>query len=242
MTPSIENTAHGGEIQLAKRVFHAGVRGGDAVAAVDGDRRGTFRQIHDRTNRLANALAEFAAGPARVAIMLPNSLEAFEGDLAAVKAGLTKVPINQRLVADERAYVLGNSGAKVLITDQEGYASVEGGLSELPELETILIVGENNVGQRSYEDVLSSSSDRPPEVDEDPNAPSVILYTSGTTGRPKGAVASIRNRWETTVAMLSQELEIGSGDAMVHTGSMAHGERLESTSLLGDGCTQHHDA
>lgn len=215
-------------ISLTERVHDAGERGGDAVAAIDGLRRSTFREIEERSNRLANALVSLTGGHGRVALMLPNSIEMFEGDLATVKAGLAKVPINQRLVPDEREYVLADSEAAVLITDGEGYESIESALDRLPSLEHVVVVGQDARRRWSYDAVLESASSRKPERLDDPRAPSVILYTSGTTGRPKGAVASRQNRWLTTLAMLREELDIGAGDAMVHCGSMAHGSGSKS--------------
>ena len=213
---------------LTDRVHEAGERGGDGIAAIDGARRSTFREIEERSNRLANALVAFTGGHGRVALMLPNSIEMLEGDLAAVKAGLAKVPINQRLVADEREYVLADSRAAVLITDRDGYESIESAVERLPHLARVVIVDEDPRRRWSYDAVLRSAASSKPRRQTDATAPSVILYTSGTTGRPKGAVASRQNRWLTTLAMLREELDIGVGDAMVHCGSMAHGSGSKS--------------
>ncbi|HEY1690421.1 MAG TPA: AMP-binding protein [Solirubrobacteraceae bacterium] len=204
----------------------------ERIAAIDGEREASFGTIESRSNRLANGLLGLSedvggqAGPrgGRVALLLPNSLEYIEADLAIVKAGKAKVPINVRLTPDERAYVMRDSGAELLITDEAGLASIaEGHREQLPDLHNVLVVGPDACGQTGYEALLQKASDAPPGLPEDPDAPSVILYTSGTTGRPKGAASSFRSRWLTTVNMLVSELDVAPGDGMIHAGSMAHG-------------------
>jgi acyl-CoA synthetase (AMP-forming)/AMP-acid ligase II len=154
---------------------------GDRVAVVDGERSLTFREVEDRSNRLANALVALAPEVGtRVALLMANRLEFVEADFAIVKSGHVKLPINPRLVDREREYLLASSGARILI--------VEAGFAAFVE-----------------------------------EAPSFILYTSGTTGRPKGAVSSNRGRRAATLTMLAEEIDAGPGDAMVHVGSVAHG-------------------
>jgi acyl-CoA synthetase (AMP-forming)/AMP-acid ligase II len=209
---------------LASKVHRAARWYSDSVAVVDGNRRVTFTELERRSNRLANALiglGEDTGG--HVSLLLPNSVEYVEADLALVKAGKAKVPVNVRLSADERAYVIGNCEADTLITDAAGLASVADARDDLPRLRNVLVVGGSAEGERGYEDTLARASDRAPGLAEDPEAPSVILYTSGTTGRPKGAVASFRSRWLTMVNMMMCELGAVPGDGMVHAGSMAHG-------------------
>jgi acyl-CoA synthetase (AMP-forming)/AMP-acid ligase II len=201
----------------------------DRVAVLDGDRSLTFGEVGARSNRLANALHGLGAAPGdRVALLLPNRLESVEADLALVKAGLVKVPINPRLVDREREYLLANSGARALIFDAQFSPFVDAARERLPELrEAIALDGAEAGGAlaavHDYEDLLARASDRPPGVDLDPDAPSFILYTSGTTGRPKGATATNRSRLAATFGMLADEIDARPGDGMVHVGSMAHG-------------------
>ncbi len=221
-------------VQLLHRAaaWHAG-----SIAAVDGERRATFGDIERRTNRLANALIGLGGGPGgRVGILLPNSLEYLETDIALVKAGKAKVPINSRLSVDERLWVLADSGAEVVITDGAGLESIADAREQLPDLRNCIVVGATTATttttQHPYEQLLSDASDAPPGLPEQPDAPSVILYTSGTTGRPKGAASSFHGRRMTMLNMLVDELTVSPGDGMLHAGSMAHGSGSKSLAFF----------
>lgn len=209
---------------VSLRMHRAAAWFADRVAASDGDRSLTFAELEERCNRLAHVLLRRGArSGGRVAILLPNSLEWLEADFGVLKAGKAKVPINTRLTPDEREYLLADSRAETVITDADGLASLTTAVSRLPELQAILVVGRHSEAALGYEEELAAAPAEPPNVAPDPGSPSVILYTSGTTGRPKGAVASFESRWLTTCAMLTDELIIEPGDAMIHAASMAHG-------------------
>jgi acyl-CoA synthetase (AMP-forming)/AMP-acid ligase II len=196
----------------------------DDVAVVDGERRATFGDVADRSNRLANALGGLSPRQgARVGVLMPNRLEFVETDLAILKAGKVKVPINTRLADDEREYVLADSGADTLIYDTQFEEFVSAAASRLPDLRHRIAVDGREAGVLSYEEVLAKASARAPGLTIAADAPSFILYTSGTTGRPKGATATYASRLAATMNMLAEEIEAVRGDAMVHIGSMAHG-------------------
>jgi acyl-CoA synthetase (AMP-forming)/AMP-acid ligase II len=219
--------------RMIDAIHQAARRYGDAVAVVDGRRQLTFKQLERRTNQLSNALIALAGGTgARVAVLLPNRQEWLETDVAVLKAAHVKVPVNGRLSADEREYILAHSQSQFLITDGEGLASLEEARERLPDLEHVLVVGEDADSGRPYEATLGAASDAPPGVQVSPSAPSAILYTSGTTGRPKGATSSFRGRWAATLAMLGEELDVRPGDGMVHAGGMAHGSGSKSLAFL----------
>lgn len=197
---------------------------GASTAVTDGGRRQTFREVGERSSRLANALAELSPFTgSRVALLMPNRLEFVETDLAIMKAGKVKVPINPRLADAEREYVLADSGADTLIYDpafEEFATRVAGNLADLKH---VVRVGDERSEHLAYEDLLKQGSTRRPRAAVTGDAPSFILYTSGTTGRPKGATATTASRLAATVNMLAEEIEAEPGDAMAHIGSMAHG-------------------
>lgn len=196
----------------------------DRSAVVDGDRALSFLEVDRRSSRLANALrGSTPERNARVALLLPNRLELLEIDLAITKAGFVKVPINTRLRNEERSFVVDDSGAAVLIFDgaeEESVAAVAAGASAGALI--LVRVGDGSLGI-AYEDFLAAASSMAPAIDAQPDDPSLILYTSGTTGHPKGATTTRSARLMGTINMLSNEIDPRPGDAMAHVGSMAHG-------------------
>jgi acyl-CoA synthetase (AMP-forming)/AMP-acid ligase II len=191
------------------------------VAIVDGARTATFADVGTRTIRLANALRGLsAADGGRVAILMRNRLEYVEADLAIARAGKVKVPINPKLSDDERAYVLADSGADILITEK----------SELPRLLDNLagsglavISADGGAGALDYEDALAAASASEVPLRPDPTRLSQLLYTSGTTGRPKGAMLLDECRVCATAMSLVEEFTVTPSDGMIHAGPLSHG-------------------
>jgi acyl-CoA synthetase (AMP-forming)/AMP-acid ligase II len=209
--------------QLAALIERSAAWFGPRTAVEDGRRSLSYRDVAERSTRLANALAVLAPVPrSRVALLLPNRVELVEIDLAIIRAGLVKVPINTRLKHEERAHVLDDSGAAVLLFDgAEEEAVAE--LTATAGRELALVrVGEGTLGA-AYEDVLAGAATTSPRSSAGPDDPSLILYTSGTTGRPKGAATTFAARFMSTLNMLANEIDPRPGDAMAHVGSMAHG-------------------
>jgi acyl-CoA synthetase (AMP-forming)/AMP-acid ligase II len=197
---------------------------GDAVAVVDGGRTLSFRQVGERSSRLANALRSLSSQPfARVALLMANRLEYVEADFAIAKAGMVRVPINPRLLPEEREYILADSGAEILIFDAEFAPFVEAARDHLPALRSVIAVGGDAPGAARYDSLLADGSAERPGTPDSPGAPAFLLYTSGTTGRPKGATATSRSRLAATVNMWAEEIDAEPGDGMVHIGSMSHG-------------------
>jgi acyl-CoA synthetase (AMP-forming)/AMP-acid ligase II len=197
---------------------------GDAVAVVDGDRTLSFRQVGERSSRLANALRSLGTQRfARVALLMTNRLEYVEADFAIAKAGMVRVPINPRLLPEEREHILADSAAEVLIVDAEFAPFVEAARERLPALRSVIAVGGDARAAALYESVLAGGSAESPDMPYPPDAPAYLLYTSGTTGRPKGATATSRSRLAATVNMWAEEIDVEPGDGMVHIGSMSHG-------------------
>ena len=148
-----------------------------------GDRVVTYRELEERTNRLAQVLAAHGVEPLdRVAVMLPNGAEFLETGLGAAKAAAELVPINRHLKRDEVAWILADSGARVLVADATFTDVVTGALEAAPDCRVIL-VGSND--ERDYERLLASSDSERPSRDGFA-APEYFFYTSGTTGRPRG--------------------------------------------------------
>jgi len=213
----------------------------------DGDRRWTMAQLTDRSNRLAHVLRGLVGeGPANVACLVGNCGEAVELDLALLKAGLARVSINPRLAADERHHVLADSEARVLVYRAEHAGYAEEAAAGDRHLRLLRISGDR-AAKRSgecadgpglaYEGALASASPGGAWRPGDPRDPSVIMYTSGTTGRPKGAVWTNATRAEAVANLLDHEIGPRAARRMIHAGSLAHGSGSRVVPvLLRGGC------
>lgn len=168
----------------------------DAVALTQHDRQLTYRQLAQRTAQLAASLLEAGLRPgARVAYLGPNDVSAFEVLFATGLAGGVFVPLNTRLAAPEIAYMLDDSAVTVLVAAASNAHTVND-IEHLPaSLTTVLSVhnADLSAAHRPYEQFLAEGQPTgrfPAVAFEDP---CLILYTSGTTGAPKGAVLTHRN-------------------------------------------------
>lgn len=166
----------------------------------------TFAEVEERSNRIASALLNrgLAKGD-RVAILLHNCPEYVCTDVALIKAGLVRVPINPRLAPPEIDYIVRNCGAAALIHDDNMAPAA-------PAAHHI-----------ARSDLLTGGSPDPVSVATTDDDPYMILYTSGTTGRPKGAVTNLRSRWVTLFHVFANEGFISRDDVMLHLASLGHG-------------------
>lgn len=169
----------------------------DKIGARDSKRAITFGQWNERSVRLANGLLGLGLTKGdRVAILAYNCLEWEEIYVATAKAGLVAVPVNFRLAGPEIAYIVQDCGARAMIVQDGLRNQVDAVREALPISAGCFVIFDNperRSGYRAYEEILAAASAREPEVDIKPEDPWAFMYTSGTTGKPKGAVRSHDN-------------------------------------------------
>jgi acyl-CoA synthetase (AMP-forming)/AMP-acid ligase II len=167
---------------------------GDTEFAIHGDRRITYREALAETNRLANAFvgAGLRIGD-RVAVLSKNSIEFVLLYLAASKAGVVLVPLNYRLAPPEWRYILNDSGAKLLIAAGEYPQALEPIRGELTTIERLIAIDSPEIaGWDAYRGWVAGQPASAPDRLITAEHELFQLYTSGTTGHPKGAVLTQR--------------------------------------------------
>lgn len=160
----------------------------DNTAIIYGEEKLTFREVYRRVNRLANGLYDLGLRKGdRVGLMLKNCMESLEIYLALIRAGLVRVPINARLSPPEAAYMLQDSSAKAVIFSAQTIPVVEKAKDGLAELETLICL-EGGRGYHAYQNIVAGGASKELRVEIDQDDLCHIAYTSGTTGKPKGAM------------------------------------------------------
>lgn len=211
--------------KLAMLITQASAYNAGRTALIAGDRRLTFAEVEDESNRLAAAFLALGLQKGdRVAILLPNSPEFVCADFALIKAGLVRIPLNPRLAPPEIEYIIQDSGAAVVLFGTEFNAIFTAMKDRLPDVRHFITLGDVVPDwARSYASVRDLGSPAPVAVDVTDDDNYMILYTSGTTGRPKGALTNLRSRWVTLFHVYANEDFVGKNDVMLHVASLAHG-------------------
>jgi len=160
-------------------------------AVVDGDIRLTYRQLNQRTNRLSRALMHLGLRYGdRLAVLAHNRLEFLETIMAAAKLGLILVPLNWRLTASELSFILKDSQTETLIYGPELADLAQAVRNKVAMQQVVVLGNKGDADQPAYEALLEAQIDEEPDVTQAPDldTPHIIMYTAGTTGKPKGAI------------------------------------------------------
>jgi fatty-acyl-CoA synthase len=212
LTPILETTV-GGVLRAAAR------RAPDRVALIDGDRRWTYAELLAEAERAARALLTRFEPGAPVAVWAGNGPDWVVLEFAAGLAGLTLVTVNPAYQAEELAHVLGHSGARGVFLRGGPQAGILDRVRDsLPRLCEVITLGEwpsGDAGPLLNRTLPNRTLPNGTLPEVDPASPAQILYTSGTTGRPKAAVLTHRGLTN-NARLAAAAIGLRAGDVMVN--------------------------
>ena len=161
----------------------------DKPAYIDGKRALTYRQLADRVARFGAALRGLGIRrEERVLLALLDTIDWPTAFLGCLKAGIVAVPVNTLLTEDDYRFMLADSRAKCLVVSEALFPKFVQLIGECPDLEHVVVSGDNPHGYRLFEDLIGADEPEPYTAPTTCDDMAFWLYTSGSTGKPKGAV------------------------------------------------------
>ncbi len=182
-------------IYLSDALMENAAKQPDAEALVFEGTRLTFGELNERVNRLASGLETLGLRRGdHVAVVLENCHQYMEVYYALAKAGMVAVPLNWRLFEKELAYIVEHSDSVALVAGEKHLALADAIRRQVERLRLLVGVDCESNAMTPYEDVLAAGSAAEPDRDAlDEHAMTILMYTGGTTGLPKGVMLSHRN-------------------------------------------------
>ena len=189
------------------------------IAVIDGTQNLTYGELGERSSRVAQALLAADLKPgARVAVLMGNRAEYFEVAAGIAKSGMTMVPLNTRSVEREIEYIVGLSKCEALIV-ADSFVRLT---TEIQKSIQVVWTLDSSSANNPYETVLAAVEPIDPMIEIDENETFMIMFTSGTTGKPKGVMLSHRAR-ALTCYSTALDYGIGPGRRTMAVAPMYHG-------------------
>jgi long-chain acyl-CoA synthetase len=210
---------------------------GDETFLVFGEERLSFAEFIDAADSVSATLLEHGVGHGdRVAVLSANNPEWCLAFWGTVDIGAILVGLNGWWKTDEILYGLEDSGAKVLVADRARFERIAGELAEIKTLEAVFLIDVDDPAAdfgddprlHRFEDLLQKPGSGTPTVEIDEDDPAVIFYTSGTTGRPKGAISTHRSM----ISNLQGTMYSSIAGGMVNPGATTINPSTPNASLL----------
>lgn len=198
----------------------------DRIGLVCEDVRLTFAEMNERANRLANAMTALGVGRGdRVGLLALNVVEYYDMMFGLGKIGAILVPINYRLAGPEMEFNLSDCEAKVFVFGAEYIEIVDSFRNSIPVKDFVAIADNPPEWAVSYDSIIGPASTEEPELAGEDDDTLTILYTSGTTGRPKGAELTHAYYFWSNVNLLATVGETGNSFLVAlplfHIGALA---------------------
>ncbi|HMG44180.1 MAG TPA: AMP-binding protein [Acidimicrobiales bacterium] len=211
----------------------------DRVAVTWGDRTLTYAELDRRSNSLARGLAALGVRRGdRVAVLMPNRPELLEAMFACFKAGYCLVPLNARFTSDEVAYHVQDAAAAAVLADDDGIDVVLG--ADVGRAAVVVAgTGSTPSGAEDLETLVAGDDGAVSAVvpvDRDDLA--WLFYTSGTTGRPKGAMLTHGNLSFVTASWLADLTPMTEHDVTLHAAPLTHGAGFHALAATARGAHQ----
>ncbi len=215
-------------LNIAMALEYSARKAPDKVYLRAGDARMTYAQVETEARRFANVLAGLGVGKGdKVALLVPNSLDFVIGYFGTLKAGAVAVPLDVTAPADEVAHFLANSEAAVLVAVPANAEAAAAGFKQAGTCRHLMLAGTAKPealpsGALSLAGLMARAQPDFDTVPTGPDDPAVILYTSGTMGRPKGAVETHSNYYLVPQFMSREFWELTSEDVILMVAPAAH--------------------
>jgi long-chain acyl-CoA synthetase len=177
-------------MNIAKLSENKVLEEGERISIIYEDREISNMEMIRNCRKLTAALKNLGVKRGdRVILQMPNCPEVLQGFSAAWRLGAVIVPINYLIGEEETAYIYQDSGAEVIISSKAFLPKIRAGQAKVPAVKTVILI-ERDVpeGTLSYHSLLESSAEEKSFVDTDDDDIAALIYTAGTTGKPKGVI------------------------------------------------------
>ena len=210
-------------MNLGKVLTRAAVHFKDRCAVVCGGQKRSFSEIDQNSNRFANGLSGLGVRKQdRVAIFGDNCVEYVEIDWALYKAGMIRVAINPLLSSGEVAYIIKDSQAGTVVVTPRLAKMVLQAKNQLPDVKTFICISRPQEGMTEYSRLISSQPASPPGIEVREEDLSMLFYTGGTTGVPKGAMHTHESILQVIQNLQAEFWRLRPSDIFLSGGSLAH--------------------
>jgi acyl-CoA synthetase (AMP-forming)/AMP-acid ligase II len=226
-------------MNVGRFLANAAERDSAGAGFVWGNEVVSYGEANARSDSLAGALRRFGLGPGeRVGVLMPNCPQLLESMFATWKAGGCVVPLNARFQREELVYHLADPGARAVIFGEEYRETVAAVRDRVPTVERFICVGEPLPGQLAYDELVTENPGPAGDTGAADDDLAWLFYTSGTTGRPKGAMLTHGVLTFVSVSWVADLMPLQPEDVGLHAAPLTHGAGFHALALTMKGATQ----